>query len=909
MQLVRLSVFILIAGSGLCAPVSGVTEFLGKRIHNIRYRAEQPLDQVRYGSMIRLKPGDVLTRTGLKEAIQALYDTGRFSSIIVEGSEEKGDVGLLFRLHLNYYFSKFIVRGHVDFRGRAPWEWISFPIGEHYTARALEETRQAVLKYLKEQGYFLAEVGTDTARDDAARRIDVAFDVDAGKLATVSSLQIRGVPSPEIKGIQSRFGFKEGKKYDRKNLRRRMDSLKRYLMKRGYLAASPELSESFVKQDNSVSLLLQIANFGKIRIAVDGFKIEKTRLRRLLPPLSGEGVEPDLLEEGVRNLRDYLEEQGYPEAVVSIRRESDRSGTLVLRYNVEAGRKVTVAYVHFRGNRAFSEAELLRAVDVQPARFLQKSVYSVSRLDSSVESLRALYRSRGYLEAEMIPLVEPVRGAEKLGITFECTERSLSHSESVTITGNRALRLEALRTRMELKAGGPYSINMVERDRQALLAAYNDAGFLQARVTYRVGIPNPGGGYRVGFDIDEGIQALLDDILVFGGEQTRPSVIHKRIKLRKDDPLSLGRLLETQKSLYGTGVFDLVRVSPQNPDSTTPYQNVVVRLQEADRVTLRYGLGYEEREKLRGTIEWSNLNVLGTGQRADLRLRGSRIDQTAILTFQQPQFRFLPVNSYLTFLAQQKQEVSFDQKRLELSYQFGRPINDHTWALLRYSFRKVRVSNVQAEPGREDAPRNLSTVSAIYLNDTRDNYLDPEKGFFTSTDLSLTTKLLGSNNYYSLFTQNSYYKKLRGSLLAAVSLRLGLAHPFGGDTSLPISERFFAGGSSSLRGFETDLAGPLDPVTNAPMGGNALIVGNLELRLPLWRSVHIAPFYDTGNVFSTVSDISLSGFSHTAGLGLRLKTPFGPLRVDYGFNLNLPATLRNQGLKPGHLFVTVGPPF
>jgi outer membrane protein insertion porin family len=149
----------------------------------------------------------------------------------------------------------------------------------------------------------------------------------------------------------------------------------------------------------------------------------------------------------------------------------------------------------------------------------------------------------------------------------------------------------------------------------------------------------------------------------------------------------------------------------------------------------------------------------------------------------------------------------------------------------------------------------------------------------------------------------------------AVGLRIGLAHPYGGDVELPISERFFAGGASSLRGFETDFAGPIDTSTWKPLGGNALVVASAEIRVPLLRSIHFAGFYDAGNVFGTISDIAFSGFSHTLGVGLRIKTPFGPFRVDYGYHLNIPPELRSsalnnyQGLTPGHLFITVGPPF
>jgi len=140
-------------------------------------------------------------------------------------------------------------------------------------------------------------------------------------------------------------------------------------------------------------------------------------------------------------------------------------------------------------------------------------------------------------------------------------------------------------------------------------------------------------------------------------------------------------------------------------------------------------------------------------------------------------------------------------------------------------------------------------------------------------------------------------------------VRFGAAHPYNGTPDLPISERFFAGGSSSLRGFETDYAGPLDPISYKPVGGDALFIGSVEIRIPIFRFMNLAGFYDSGNVFQRLDDMSFSGFSHTVGSGLRIKTPFGPLRADYGYNLNLSSDQRAKGLKPGHFFITIGPPF
>jgi outer membrane protein insertion porin family len=884
----------------------------GKIIRTISFSADLPIDDSHYLPYVGIKSGDLLTRTGVKGAIQFLYETGRFAQIEVQATPQADGANLLFSLRYNFYFNKFSIKGDIDLKGRSLSEWVTLPVGRRFTNESLEQARQAVLKFVMDRGFYLAQVSAHPVHDEKTRQVDTVFEVEPGSLAVIREIAVIGVGSAPQKELLNRFGFREGQRYDRSRLNSRLEDLRRYFVREGYLAAAAQVAESFQKESNSVALALTISNFGKIRVVVDGFKIEKNQLRRLLPVLTGEGTNREILEEGLNNLKDFLENRGYPEAEVNINEAVDDSGVRVFHYVVTPSHKFTVAHIHFKGNRAITDQELLASLQIQPATFFQSTAYSAEHLDEDIGSLKALYETRGYLETKIIPLLEPLADS-KLGITYVFDEGRLSRIGSLDIRGGSALTTKELLSKISIAPGKPYSRSIVERERQTLLSAYNDLGYLQAQVLVRSGEPDSNNVYPVEFRIDEGTQSVVDHILVLGNERTRPSAIDKRIKLKQNEPLSLAKLLQTQQALYGMGIFDQVRVTPQNAESTERFQDVVVRLQEARRYTIRYGFGYQEREKLRGTVELTDLNFFGSGRRADLRLRGSSVEQGAILSFQQPQIRPLPVDSYLTFSALQRSEVSFDSRRFNLSYQYSHPFGGHSWGMLRYNFNNVRIFNLrvsESEIGREDTPRNLSTFSVAFVNDSRDNYLDPAKGFFSSTDFGVTSKLLGSNDYVSFFTQNSYYHSIPGSLLMAASVRFGAAHPYGGDQSLPISERFFAGGGSSLRGFDTDYAGPLDPETHMPLGGNALAIGSMEIRIPFFRFIHLAGFYDTGNVFRTVGDLRLSGFSHSVGLGLRIKTPFGPLRADYGINLNLsPEQRKNQGLNRNHFFITVGPPF
>jgi outer membrane protein insertion porin family len=884
--------------------------YFGKKIHSIEYSVEPSIDRTHYDPYLGIHPGDLLTRSALKRGIQSLYDSGRFSSVAVDAVPEGDGIILNFKLQHNYYFNNFSLEGDVDLKGRSLWEWVSLPIGKRYTDAGLEESRRMVLDFLKNRGFYLAQVVARTIRDDKFRQVDVVFDVQPGELARIGSIKIQGVPEWDLRDLSEKFGFREGEEFERSRLADRQDSLRKHFTNEGYLAAEVKVDESFDSKTNTVDLILDISNYGKVRVVVDGFKIDKNQLRRLLPVLTGEGIREEILQEGKTNLKEYLENRGYSEAVITVYEEKEEN-VLVLRYKVVPNNKSTVEYVRFEGNEAFTDRELLTSLTMQPSSFLHNTAYSVTHLNEDLNSLKSLYESRGFLDASIIDLPESLGDGSQMGIEYEITEGGLSRINSIGFEGNSAFTAEELASMINLTPGGAYSPSLAERDRQILLAAYNDAGYLQAHVTVHAGIADETNSYPVEFHIEEGTKFIVDQIIVLGGEHTRRSVIDKRIKLSTGGPLSLGKLLQTQQALYRLGIFDQVRVEQQNPDSRNPYQNIVVRVRESKRYTIRYGIGYQEHEKLRGTLEFSDLNILGMARRADIRLRGSSIEQQAVFSIRQAQFRPLPVDSYVSLSASYRQDVSFDIRRLGASYQYSYPFSGHSWGLFRYDFQNVRPLHLQIsdpEYERDDTPRNLSTFSIAYVNDSRDNYLDPEKGFFSSTDFGVTTSRLGDNDYISFFTQNSYYRKLPKSLMAAISLRFGVSHPYSG-SNVPISERFFAGGGSSLRGFDTDYAGPLDDTTGKPLGGNALLIGSLELRRPILSFVHLAGFYDAGNVFPTLSDIVFSDFSHTVGTGLRIKTPFGPLRIDYGYNLNLPPELQQRGLTRGHLFITVGPPF
>jgi len=381
---------------------------------------------------------------------------------------------------------------------------------------------------------------------------------------------------------------------------------------------------------------------------------------------------------------------------------------------------------------------------------------------------------------------------------------------------------------------------------------------------------------------------------------------------------------------------------------------VVVLVEEAKRYTLAYGGGFEVQRlastsnpagsevqaAVRGILEISKLNVTGRGDSLSLKLRGSTIEDRALLGYNHPNtFSDPHLNLQVLAYTEKSQDINtFTETRYEGSVELSDQVKPRTSLLYHYAFRKVLVSNLNTTIPPEEiplfnAPTLVSQFGAGWVRDARDNPADATKGNFNSADFSIAATGIGSSaSFMRFYYQNSTYYPIKRRFSFARSIRFGILEPYGDTVSLtfpaqtgtplptviPLPERFFSGGGTSLRGFALNQAGPRDSITGFPVGGQALLVLNQEFRFPM-RLPYIgsalsgALFYDGGNVYSRLSRITfrpyspkpifnpanpmqcefnctneLNYFSHTVGLGFRYGTPVGPIRVDLGYQINRP---------------------
>jgi outer membrane protein insertion porin family len=405
-------------------------------------------------------------------------------------------------------------------------------------------------------------------------------------------------------------------------------------------------------------------------------------------------------------------------------------------------------------------------------------------------------------------------------------------------------------------------------------------------------------------------------------------------------------------------IFDWASVGPRKPITDQTDEMTLVKVHEAKRNEVTYGFGFEVSHRggniptgtvalpgaatiglngyqiapsqetfasPRGLVEFTRRNMRGLGETVGTSLLLSRLDQKFLATYGQPHFVGTSWQSLTSFsLERTSENPLFTASLGDAAFQVEKLLShkSNTRLQLRYDFNKTDLSHVIVPQLvlPQDKNVRLSTFSVTLIRDTRDKPLDAHRGSFATVNVGITPTALGSSaNLAKLFGQYAFYKPVH-SVVFANSIRIGLASPFAG-SFVPTSQLFFSGGGTSLRGFPIDEAGPqrLVPFCNVlqnqagcvditvPVGGKQLFILNSEVRFPLgiMKALGGVVFYDGGNVDSAINLHSFAGnYTNTIGIGLRYATPIGPVRIDFGRNLNpIP------GISPTQYYITIGQAF
>jgi outer membrane protein insertion porin family len=861
---------------------------------------------------LSIHSGDTLTVENLRAAIQALYDTGHYSYVEVDAMPAGGGAtDLTFQVKQNYFFSTFHLEPD-NLLDRSLSSYVRLPIGEKFRASVADKVVQETTELLKSEGYFQASVSPNYDYDDRKHLVSVKLKAIAGARARVGTVRIQGGEDTFSHAkLLKMLGLKSGKSFSTAKLDKSLSEIRTKFANLNFLNTRVNANRNYNAANNTVNLDIMVEPGELAVVDIRGYKVPSKKLKDLVPIFEEGTAGKDLIDEGGEAIAGYMRQRGYFDASVTsetIEVQPPLGNAIQVNYAISPGTKHETATLQIDGNHSFTTEEIHNRIKTRASQFLRPGVFSSQILEDDKRTIETMYSNAGFEGTVVTTRTEEMN--HNISVTIQIQEGKQLHFNAISIMGNTVFSEQELRDKLGFKTGDVYTSAKVDQARASFTQLYYKKGYADVnvdRTTERVGSSN---SVSVSFDITEGRMYQVGTILVMGNTLTRDKVIRRNIGLESYKPYDPGAVLEAQQRLYATGLFSRVEIVALD-QGIAGIRNLLIQVEDAKPILLTYGVGYQEFEHARGTFEISHNNLLGLSRSLSLRTRLSTRERLAQLTFKEPRLFNHDLDGFVSAFVEHTEQPSFTANRIDFSIQSVKRFTPQRNLLVTAGYQTVDLQDIRVNIHALTLPAErgiiqIARIGASYIQDRRDDPVNPRTGSFSTTTFQVAGRALGSEiNFTSLYNQYAAYTPIGTGGVLVSSARFGWNHPFGSTTQagLPPTERYFAGGSTTLRGYGFDDANP--------SGGNVMTLGNLEYRFPLPISpiagVRGALFYDTGNVFPQLSAISLAAFSHTVGYGFRYQTPLGPVRLDFGVNLN--PDVNGITTTRLHVFFTLGNPF
>jgi len=891
----------------------------------VRVESNGSEEPAKVAELLELEIGKPLDRHRVREVVRSLFAGGEVEWLRIETIESAGGVEVVVHLSYRSRISQIKVHTGKPVLRVKVHRWLQLAEGDPVTADAVEASQQRVLRRLQARGYADAVVDTYLNFNRSANTVEVEFEVAAGSPQTVKSVVLEGLDNEDAAAALPKF--KPGARLTSKLGDRLRDQTESNLRQLGYWEAQVVDIERRI-EGAEVQLALLVMPGPRYRLELTAPPDTQKIIDAAFPDPAEEELHPAQTGALVERVRERLQEMGYLMATVAAELQEDGDDR-ILHLEVDPGRRLRVAAVDFEGLLSLSQDQLAAAVLVSPgpAGGRRGQEISDATLEEDRRSLELLYRKQGFPEA-IVARPEIEEGEEDaVRIAFAIEEGRPWYVADLRIVGlpvEAAAELEA--TPLDLVAGGPWSSDAVEQARRHLENALADTGYPEGRAAAEVDT-SQAGEVRVVLRVEPGDFVRIGEVVITGLRRTREKLVAgtvRRAGVIPGEALSRRRILEAQRRLYEMGLFRKVDLVPLPGHEYRRERDIVVRCEEGAQRSYLFGVGYSDRDAGRLILGWSHLNLLGGAHAFSAEVSLSSTQQRYSLSLRERRTFGLDVPSVLAVYRTEEEIGERELLRRGLWIDFGDRLKRPWRPWLRYEYEIIENKappEILVQLGLDEQESKVASITPSLEWDTRDNPLAPIRGVFASASLQYAFPAFeAQEKFLKAFTRITVYGPIwRG--FGAVGLRLGAIESYGGDPNLPdnlqipFAYRFFAGGRTSHRAFDTDRLGipgqtiivgdPENPdAIDQPIGGNALILLNLEYKRQISGMFYGSIFVDAGNVWASPSTVRFGDIRWGAGLGLNYLTPAGPLRAEYGWKLD-----REEGESGGQVIISFGVPF
>lgn len=642
-------------------------------------------------------------------------------------------------------------------------------------------------------------------------------------------------------------------------------------------------------------------------IEIQGHRaLPKKKAVELLALAGGQPYDPRKVKEGIDALKAEYARKGYSQAEVSSQVTMDASAnTAKVSILIDEGPRMRIRQILVEGNQAFSDKRIRKALKTKPARWFRSGVYSEPVLEEDLERVRAFYRKNGYQDVDVSEEVYRDPSGRGLIVHLKIVEGLQHRVGHVSIAGTVLFPEREVRQVITLKSGAVYSTEALQEDLRLIKQYYGDRGYIHAQVTPDPQLDPSTKRVDLTYRIEEHELVYINRIEVQGNLRTKDLVVRRELRVYPGEAFNGAKIRKSIDRLYNLGYFEEVNVETE-PTAAKEREDLVLKVKEAKTGSFSFGGGFSSVDRLVGLVEleqrnfdWRNApSFTGAGQDIRLRAEIGTVRRYFDLSFTEPWIFGKPISFGIDAfnriqLRSQNLGLGFQQEQRGGGVRLGKEFNDFVRMGVSYQLFRTRISDIVEEASAdlkaEEGSNLVSEVGTSASVDTRDNRFDPTKGSHAFLSADLAGGVVGGDKDF-VRTQGgaSHFIPHFDRFVFESRLHAGLVKAYGDSDEVPIFERFFGGGSGTIRGFRERRVGPRDPNSNDPIGGEATFVGTIEEVVTLIKDEHKRPilkgtvFLDVGNVWRRVGDFGES-FKAGTGVGTRVNTPIGPVRLDVGF--------------------------
>ena len=914
-----------------------IDRLAGRRVTAIHLDVEgRRSDSAELLALVEVQRDQPLNLAELRGSIMQLHSAGRFDDIRVRGLVSGAGIELIFDLvprhpvdRVTLVGMRGLSTGELDRELRQRFNGVPGGAQADAAARTIERA-------LSDRGYRRAVVRPSIETSHLPDRATLVLTADLGPLTVVTSARVEGASPLGVAEVLRRAGVAVGQPYRSRAIDVGLDAIVEDLRTRGYYEATVSHLADVVSTDGrSADVIITVESAVPVTLKFEGDPLPGKDSD--LVPIKREGsADQDLLEDSVRRIESALRRDGYWKGRAVFAQSVTPTGK-VITITVTRGVRYRFAGLDVSGSRQLTADAVAAMIAIEP-----DALFDESKVARGVGALREAYRQQGFAAATITATAEELPPA-KPGGDPRVIERLVVNEgiqttvADVVVTGASRVPPAELLAAMRLKRDGPYVAGLVPGDRENVRQKYDERGYGAVMVELRPRINDEGTRATIHVDVvAEGPQTLLDHVIIAGNRRVSDETIRNAIGLTPGQPLGMATRQALQQRLSAMGFFRRVAIAEAPHPGGETGTDLIITVEEAPTTTIAYGGGLEAGMRARTAADGGTVDKLEVAPRASFEVGRTNINgkNRSVNLFsgvslrpidapgdptrdgkccgfseyrvnglvREPRLLGSDVDGLISVTVEQAIRNSFNFLKSDGSVQILRRLPSHATVIGRYSLERVKLYNVRIDRAdqllvdRLFPQVRLSVLSSSILRDTRSDPVSPSGGALISADTELAMRAIGSQvGFAKLFAQGFAYRRPAAAprVVLAGAVRVGLVRGFSQTLNgqavelVPASQRFFSGGSTTVRGFQQDRLGATDilDANGLSNGGNGLMVFNAEVRTVLTKNLGIATFLDSGNVFARVGAMHFSELRSALGAGLRYRSPIGPLRFDVGWKV------------------------